>query len=141
MTSGTRMRKAAAALTLLLTWSCRSPGARPDDPRGRVATITDLSGSVQVLRGGNVDWNAIQAGTPLFDDDRLRTFKGAHAALSFTNGSSLTVDEESLISLGALGGGVIVERGTVVGELQPGLKVRTPSAEAESAAPRDIVFQ
>jgi hypothetical protein len=136
------MRKLAAALTVLLWLSCRSPGARFDDAR-KVATIVDLSGSVQVLRGGSSDWGAIQKAAELYDEDRLRTFKGGKALLRFANGSSLKVDEESLISLGALslGGGIVVERGTVEGELQPGLKVRTPSAEAESAKPRDIVFQ
>jgi hypothetical protein len=143
MTAGERMRKAAAALTVLVLFSCRSNGGRVDDSRAKVATITDLSGSVQVLRGGSSDWSAIQKGLPLYDDDRLRTFKGARATLSFTNGSTLKVDEESLISLGglSLGGGVVVERGTVEGELMPGLKVNTPSVEAEATKARDIVFQ
>jgi hypothetical protein len=48
------------------------------------------------------------------------------------------VEEESLISLG---GGVTVERGAVAGELQAGLKLRTPAVEAESAPARDIVFR
>jgi hypothetical protein len=41
----------------------------------------------------------------------------------------------------SLGGGIVVERGTVEGELQPGLKLRTPSVEAESVHARDIVIQ
>jgi hypothetical protein len=138
------MRKAAAGLTLIVfLLSCRSPGASNEEARSRVATITDLSGSVQVLRNGNSDWNAVERGNSLFDDDRLRTFKGANASLSFANGSSLKIDEESLISLGEMsaGGGVIVERGTVEGQLQPGMKVRTPALEAESTKPRDIFFQ
>jgi hypothetical protein len=79
----------------------------------------------------------------LFDDDRLRTFKHATATLAFTNGSSLRVDEESLISLGelSLGGSITVERGTVEGEIQPGMKVRTPAAEAEATSGRDLVFR
>ena len=40
-----------------------------------------------------------------------------------------------------MGGGVTVERGSVAGELQAGLRLKTPALEAESVAPRDIVFR
>ena len=104
----------------------------------RVADIVQLSGAVDVLRAGTVDWGRVGAGTPLHEDDRLRTFQGAWAQLAFVGGSTLRVEEESLISLG---GGVIVERGVVQGELAAGLSLRTPSLEAETVPPRDIVFR
>lgn len=138
------MHKAAGGFILMTVFlSCRSPGAGNDESRPKVATVVSLGGAVQVLRGGTVDWIRIDKGAPLFDDDRLRTFRAAFAQLSFPNGSALRVDEESLISLGAisLGGGIIVERGTVEGELQPGLRLRTPGVEAETASRRDVVIQ
>jgi hypothetical protein len=137
------MRKVAVAFVYMaFALSCRGSllGGAPshDETRPKVATLTGVAGSVQVLRAGGVDWSPIKKGAELFDDDRLRTFKAATAELAFPNGSSLRVDEESLI---ALGGGILVERGSVEGELQPGLKLRTPSAETESARARDIVIQ
>jgi hypothetical protein len=136
------MRKVAGALGVVsLVLSCQSPHAARDEARTSVARLSGVAGAVEILRGGGVDWQRIRTGIELFDDDRLRTYKGATATLAFPNGSSLRVDEESLISLGALslGGGITVERGTVQGELLPGLKVRTPAAEAE--ATRDLVIQ
>jgi hypothetical protein len=106
--------------------------------RPRIARLTAREGVVDVLRAGAVDWEHLEAGVELFEDDRVRTFKAAWAQLDFTGGSSLRLDEESLISLGA---GVVVERGSLAGELKPGLKLHTPSAEAESVAARDIVFR
>jgi hypothetical protein len=100
--------------------------------------VRGLHGRVDVLRGGYVDWARLDDGGPLFEEDRMRTFKGAWAQLDFPGGSSLRVEEESLISLG---GGVTVERGSVEGELQAGLKLRTPALEAETIGGRDIQFQ
>ena len=97
-----------------------------------------LGGTVDVLRGGAIDWVALGDGNGLFEDDRVRTFKAAWAQLAFDGGSSLRVDEETMISLG---GGITVERGVVEGELQAGLRLKTPSLEAESVTPRDIVFR
>jgi hypothetical protein len=106
--------------------------------RGHVARIVSLSGAVDILRTGGVDWGRATGTEDLYEDDRVRTFKTAWAQLAFDEGSSLRVDEESLITLG---GGITVERGSVAGELQAGLRLKTPSLEAESVAPRDIVFR
>jgi hypothetical protein len=106
--------------------------------RGHVARIVSLSGAVDILRTGAGDWMRAKGTEDLYEDDRVRTFKTAWAQLAFDEGSSLRVDEESLITLG---GGITVERGSVAGELQAGLRLKTPSLEAESVAPRDIVFR
>jgi hypothetical protein len=106
--------------------------------RQHLARVSSKSGTVDVLRAGAVDWMRIEAGHSLYEDDRVRTFKGAWAQLTFDGGSTLRVDEESLI---AIGGGITVERGSVAGELQAGLKLKTPAAELESVAARDIVFR
>jgi hypothetical protein len=118
--------------------SCRPHESAGEPRRARVAVLAGLSGAVDVLHAGSVDWARIATGAALFEDDRLRTFRGAWAHLLFDGGSTLRVEEESLISLG---GGITVERGTVAGELQAGLRLKTPAAEAESTAKRDIVIQ
>jgi hypothetical protein len=138
------MRKSAAMLAyVFIGWSCTSTGGRVGEPRARVATIATLAGAVEVLRGGHIDWAALRARDELFDEDRVRTFRGARAQLLFPGGSTLRVEEESLISLGAIsmGGGIVVERGTVEGELKAGLRLDTPALEARTAPARDIVIQ
>jgi hypothetical protein len=119
--------------------SCRGGGGESSQAlRGHVARIVAVSGAVDILRTSGVDWQRARGSEDLYEDDRVRTFKTAWAQLSFDEGSSLRVDEESLITLG---GGITVERGSVAGELQAGLRLKTPSLEAESVAPRDIVFR
>lgn len=131
-------RQSLLAAAMLLT-ACR--GGNGDGGlamRGHVARIVSVSGTVDILHTGAVDWVRAQGTEDLYEDDRVRTFKTAWAQLGFDEGSSLRVDEESLITLG---GGITVERGSVAGELQAGLRLKTPSLEAESVAPRDIVFR
>ncbi len=106
--------------------------------RVRAALVQGLGGKVDVLRAGSVDWAPLSDGTPLYEDDRMRTFKSSWAKLVFEGGSSLRVNEESLI---AIGGGVTLERGAVEGELAAGLRLRTPTLEAETATSRDIEFR
>jgi hypothetical protein len=129
----------AAFLTLATSLSCHG---RVDGgagaPRPQAALVHELHGRVDVLRGGTVDWTALGDGTTLYEEDRMRTFRGAWARLDFPGGSSLRVQEETLI---ALGGGILVEHGIVEGELSAGLKLRTPTLEAESGAARDIQFR
>jgi hypothetical protein len=128
------------ALAVLATGlSCRSNGGEGAATQpNHVARIIGVSGAVDILRAGAVDWVRAGGREDLFEDDRVRTFKTASAQLAFDEGSSLRVDEESLITLG---GGITIERGSVAGELQAGLRLKTPSLEAESVAPRDIVFR
>jgi hypothetical protein len=135
-----RKSPALAVLALVLGsgLSCRGNGGEGALNRNHVARIAGLAGQVDILRGGAVDWIRARGKEDLFEDDRLRTFKTASAQLAFDEGSSLRVDEESLITLG---GGITVERGSVAGELQAGLRLKTPALEAESVSPRDIVFR
>lgn len=134
---GVRPFGAMAMLTLCL--SCRSSGEGGATPAHvKAAMVQGLGGKADVLRGGSVDWRALSDGAQLYEDDRLRTFKGAWAQLTFEGGSSLRVEEESLI---ALGSSVTIERGSIEGELQAGLRLRTPTLEAETATSRDIQFR
>jgi hypothetical protein len=104
----------------------------------RAAMVQGLGGKVDVLRAGNVDWTTLADGAALFEDDRLRTFRSSWCKLVFDGGSSLRVGEESLI---AIGGGVTIERGAVEGELAAGLRLRTPTMEAETVPSREIEFR
>jgi hypothetical protein len=132
-------RRSLALAMVAVGLSCRPTGGDSAQmTRVHVARITGETGAVDVLHTGAGDWTRASAGEALFEDDRVRTFKGAWAQLTFDEGSSLRVDEESLITLG---GGITVERGSVAGELQAGLHLKTPALEAESVAPRDIVFR
>jgi hypothetical protein len=125
------------ALASLVSLSCRGGvDAGSATAHARVATVRGLGGRVDVLRGGSADWGTLGDGAALFEADRLRTYRGAWAQLIMAGGSSLRVEEETLISLG---GEIMVEHGTIAGELQPGLTVRTPTLEA--TANRDIEFR
>ena len=127
------------ALALTMVASCHAGGA-PSSERASpaLAVVRSLGGTVHALRAGAVDWTRIDNGAQLYEDDRLRTFARAWAQLELTGGSSLRVEEESLI---AFGGGITIEHGSVAGELAAGLRLRTPTLEAETAAARDIIFK
>ena len=133
------VRAARAVFVIALLASCHSGGDGAGmAARARVALVQGLGGKVDVLRGGAVDWVALGDGNGLYEDDRLRTFKGAWARLAIDGGSSLRVGEETMISFG---GGVTVERGVVEGELAAGLRLKTPALEAETVTSRDIEFR
>jgi hypothetical protein len=133
------VRAANAVLVIALLASCHSGGDGAGMvARARVALVQGLGGKVDVLRGGAVDWASLGDGSGLYEDDRVRTFKGAWAKLTFEGGSSLRVGEETMISFG---GGVTIERGVVEGELAAGLRLKTPTVEAETATSREIEFR
>jgi len=133
------VRAAFAVFVIALLASCHSGGDGSGmAARARVALVQGLGGKVDVLRGGAIDWVTLGDGNGLYEDDRLRTFKGAWARLALDGGSSLRVGEETMISFG---GGVTVERGVVEGELAAGLRLKTPALEAETATSRDIEFR
>jgi hypothetical protein len=137
MTSHSTAGACVVALLALGNLSCRAshPSDAPKE-RTRVAVLKTLSGTVDVLHGGSIEWQPAKVGEVLWEEDRIRTFKGAWAQLAFEEGSTLRMEEESLVSLG---GGVTVEHGAVEGELQGDLRLKTPALEAEPA--RDIVIQ
>ena len=112
------VRAVSSVFAIALLASCHSGG----DGAGAVARgawriVQGLGGKVDVLRGGTVDWVSLADGSGLYEDDRMRTFKGAWAKLGFDGGSALRVGEETMISFG---GGITVERGVVEGELAAG---------------------
>jgi hypothetical protein len=133
------VRAAMSVFAIALLASCHPGGdGTGATARARVAIVQGLGGKVDVLRGGAVDWASLGDGSGLYEDDRVRTFKGAWAKLTFEGGSSLRVGEETMISFG---GGVTIERGVVEGELAAGLRLKTPTVEAETATSREIEFR
>jgi hypothetical protein len=133
------VRALGAMAIFTLFSSCRPAGdAANTVAHVRAAMVRGLGGKVELLRSTSADWTSATDGASLFEDDRMRTFKGAWAQLAFEGGSSLRVGEESLI---AFGGGIVVERGTVEGELASGLRLKTPAIEAEAVSSRDIGFR
>src|SRR5215471_11101744 len=95
------VRGARRVLVLaVLAASCHSGDGGSIATRARVALVQGLGGKVDVLRGGAVDWVALPDGSGLYEDDRMRTFKGAWARLQFDGGSSLRVGEETMITFG-----------------------------------------
>ena len=133
------VRSARALPIIALLASCHSTGDGSGvAARARIAMVQGIGGKVDILRGGTVDWAALADGSGLYEDDRMRTFKGGWAKLQFEGGSALRVGEETMISFG---GGVTVEKGVVEGELAAGLRLKTPTLEAETATSRDIEFR
>lgn len=131
--------RVVAGLLLTLCGACHSSSdSAVVATRVRAAVVQGLGGEVDILRSGSVDWATLADGAPLYEDDRMRTFKSSWARLVFDGGSSLRVNEESLI---AIGSGVTIERGAVEGELAAGLRLRTPTMEAETLSSRDIEFR
>lgn len=128
-----------AICTLTTALSCRGRVDGGDSPgRARAALAHEPHGRVELARAGRSDWAALTDDTPLYDKDRLRTGRGAWTQLDFPGGSSLKLEEDSLVTLGS---GLLIQHGSVDGELQPGFKLRTPTLEAESAGARNVQFQ
>ena len=74
------VRGARALFVIALLASCHSAGDGGGvAARVRIAMVQGLGGKVDVLRGGAVDWVALVDGSGLYEDDRMRTFKGGWA--------------------------------------------------------------
>src|ERR1700736_2148636 len=98
MGPGTSRHSLALAM-VAVGLSCRPSGPDAQQPqRTHVARVASTSGAVDVLRAGLVDGTRAGNTAELYEDDRLRTFKGAVAQLIFDEGSSLRVEEETMIT-------------------------------------------
>lgn len=126
-----------------------APVAPAQGPVARAAVI-ELSGEVWVKRSDGDDWVSAKQGMSLFENDKLRTAKGASARLSFTAGSTLAVGEDALLGIaesrpmpGQERSDVTVLKGRIDAELtdsaKQSLTVATPAAMVRAG--REIVFQ
>jgi hypothetical protein len=126
-----------------------APAASGTDLRPR-ATLIALRGAVTVKRAAGDAWTAAAEGMELFENDKLRTARGASAQVRFESGSALTVSEDALVGIaeprpraGRERSDLTVLKGRIDAELADpqnhSLVVTTPSATVRAG--REIVFQ
>ena len=120
------------------------------DARQARATLIALRGAVTVKRAAGDAWMAAAEGMELFENDTLRTARGASAQVRFESGPAMTVSEDALVGIaepragpGAEPSDVTVLKGRIDAELADpqthSLVVATPSATVRAG--REIVFQ
>jgi hypothetical protein len=112
--------------------------------------LRELKGDVKVKRAAGDDWIAAADQMELQENDKVRTAQGAAAQVRFTNGSSVSLGEDALISIaesrpkpGKDLADVTVLKGRVDAELdeaaRQSLSVATPAAMVRAG--RELVFQ
>lgn len=131
-----------------------STSARPattnDTAASARATLGTITGEVTVKRAAGDEWIAAREAMELFENDKLRTARGASAQLRFVSGSVLTVGEDALVGIAELrpkpgvdASDLTVLKGRIDAELadprSQSLVVTTPSATVRAG--REIVFQ
>jgi len=68
----------------------------------RFATLTFVSGRVEIQRATDLAWKSGQDGMKLASGDRVRTFSSARAEVGFDDGNVLRIKPDSLIVIGDL---------------------------------------
>ena len=68
----------------------------------RFATLTFISGRVEIQRSTDLAWKSGQDGMRLASGDRVRTFSSARAEVGFDDGNVLRIKPDSLIVIGDL---------------------------------------
>ncbi len=159
---------AAGGLVLLMNVAaCSSPSTKTSEREARKAEETaaaqgtvkgpsvhavleSVSGEVSVKRAAGDAWVSASERMELFENDKVRTARGASAELRFTSGSVMAVGEDALLGIaetrpspGQEPTDVTVIKGRIDAELSdPGaqsLSVSTPGATVRAG--REIVFQ
>lgn len=144
------------ALLLQLASACEGDGrAKTPDasvveaPAAR-ARLQAQSGNVSIKRAAADDWVTSVVGDELFENDKVRTAKGAAATITFANGSEVALGEDALIAIaetrprpGWDRTDLTVFKGRIDAELDnatsQSLTVGTPAATVRAG--REIVFQ
>jgi ferric-dicitrate binding protein FerR (iron transport regulator) len=113
------------------------------------AKLRGLRGEVTVKRAAGDEWTPVTEGQELFENDKVRTAKGAGAVLEFANGTTAKLDENALIGIAETAArsgeatDVTLLRGRIDAEMErdsnQSLSVSTPSATVRGG--REIVFQ
>jgi ferric-dicitrate binding protein FerR (iron transport regulator) len=125
----------------------RTPAPATAELKGH---LTQVSGDVKIKRAAGDDWIGAAEGDAVYENDQVRTAKGASTLVRFSNGSSLALSEDALIGIaesrmrpGSERTDVTVLRGRVDAELKDAAKqdlsVGTPAATVRAG--REIVFQ
>lgn len=111
-----------------------------------VGSVTQISGSAQIERGGVM--LAVQQGTPVLVQDKVTTQPGASVTLGFVDGSSIGLSGGTSIAIGdqsSVSGQTIASRVTLIsGDIhtvvpdkpgQPPVEVNTENSKATGASP------
>ncbi len=149
-----------AVLGLLVAAACKGdedaaataaplPGPQVEEapPRAHLATF---EGEVAVKRAAGDAWVGATAAMVLFENDKVRTARGARAQIRFASGSLLAVGEDALVGIaearpppGQHPADITVLKGRIDAELTDSqtqsLTVSTPGATVRAG--REIVFQ
>ena len=132
----------AASVMLVLGVLASSPARAADS----VGSVTEISGSAQIERGGAT--LAAQQGTPVSVQDKVTTQPGASVTLGFVDGSSIGLSGNTSIAIrdrGTVNGQTIASRVTLIsGDIhtvvpdkagQPPVEVNTENSKATGASP------
>ncbi|HYH01216.1 MAG TPA: DUF6600 domain-containing protein [Terriglobales bacterium] len=90
---------AASFVAIILMFSLQS--FADDDPPGRVARLSHLSGDVSMQPGGVDDWTTAKLNRPLTSGDRLWTAQDSRAEMHIGN-AALRLDQETSFTLSNL---------------------------------------
>ena len=144
------------ALLLPLAIACTPDGngsaadaSVAEGPSAR-ARLKQHSGDVSIKRAAADDWVTAGPTDELFENDKVRTARGANAVVTFANGSEVALGQDALIAIaetrarpGTDRTDLTVFKGRIDAELlnadDQSLTVSTPAATVRAG--REIVFQ
>ncbi len=132
----------AASVMFALGLFASSPARAVDS----VGSVTQISGSAQIERGGAT--LAAQQGTPVLVQDKVTTQPGAAVTLGFVDGSAIGLSGSTSVAIGdrsSVSGQTIASRVTLLnGDIhtvvpdkpgQPPAEVNTENSKATGASP------
>jgi len=105
------------------------------------ARIQTFSGAVNVKRAAGDDWILAREGMELYENDKVRTSKGASVHVETPNGE-LSMGEDALLAIPEERGNVTLLQGHLDAHLDPTeqtLTIKTPAAEVRAG--REIFIQ
>lgn len=116
---------AAAAAAIVLAGRGKEPGTSADDPelvgvpwRGKVAKLLTRSGKLELCAPNGSACRETKAGDEVPAGSQLRTDGGTLAELSFTDGSTLSLDRDTSLRLSTRGRGGELMKGALVADVE-----------------------
>jgi hypothetical protein len=89
-----------------------------ENDEDRIASITFYSNDVRLKRTSSLDWSTVETQANCFKDDRIFTGPASFATIEYLDGSKVTVQPNSLVSLSA--GFVSLNSGSIEVDLSKG---------------------
>jgi tetratricopeptide (TPR) repeat protein len=116
---------AAAAAAVVVVGRGKDAGTSADDPelvgapwRGKVTKLLSRGGQLEVCAPNGTACRAAKTGDEVPAGSQLKTDRAALAELSFSDGSSLSLDRATTLRLSTRGRGAALLRGGVVAEVE-----------------------